>query len=170
MIGVGILTRVNAMHYFAYGANMRTGHMADVTASAELLGPAELPGHRFVINRNGVATVVPALHARVMGTLWRIGGQDEAGLDEYEGVAWGVYRKTRQVVRCAADGRLVSALMYVADESAPGTPRRDYLQGIVEAATDHGFDAAYVGELRTWFSYGQRKRTQVFPFERYPVG
>ncbi|MGH7700028.1 MAG: gamma-glutamylcyclotransferase family protein [Gemmatimonadales bacterium] len=134
-----------ADRYFAYGSNMSRAQMAVRCPGAAVVDRAVLGGHRFVINRRGVATVVPDAAAAVHGVLWTIGPEDERALDRYEGVAEGLYRRER--CRVTAGGRPVDALVYVAAEVAAGVPRAGYLELIVQAAEAHGLPAEYVREL-----------------------
>jgi hypothetical protein len=50
----------------------------------------ELPGWRFVINRRGVATLLPEPGACAAGLVWHLTTACEAALDKYEGVAGGL--------------------------------------------------------------------------------
>ena len=73
--------------YFAYGSNLCHRQMAYRCPAAQ---PAEtvcsLSGWRFIINRRGVATILPAPAFRVLGLIWHLTPDCEAALDEYEGV------------------------------------------------------------------------------------
>jgi AIG2-like family len=130
--------------YFAYGSNLCAVQMGRRCPAAEEGEVAELAGWRFVINRRGVATVVPEPGARVLGLIWRLTPACEAALDRYEGVAKGVYRKEE----LEAGG--APALVYLAAETALGAPRDGYLECILRAAEVRGFDAEYRAELTRW--------------------
>jgi len=132
--------------YFAYGMNMDTAAMAHRCGSPELVCLAQLEGHRFVINRRGVATVVEDNDV-VHGVLWELCGEDLDALDVFEGVALGNYRRTTATV-VPARGEPQEAIVYVASDPSPGPPRPGYLEAVVDAAMVHGFPEHYVAALR----------------------
>jgi gamma-glutamylcyclotransferase (GGCT)/AIG2-like uncharacterized protein YtfP len=135
---------------------------------ARLLGTARLDGHRFLIGSRGFATVVPDSGSRVYGVLWALDADGESALDEYEGVARGLYQKVTlavvglhaAVAEQAGDtpgkrGRVrrrVEALLYVACDESPGRPPVAYLGRIIRSAGASGFPPDYVAELRRWCS------------------
>lgn len=64
--------------------------------------------------------------------LWRTTDDDEASLDQYEGVSSGLYSKQYLRVK-HEDGDSVKALVYVAADKVEGDPRNGYMKKIVEA-------------------------------------
>jgi cation transport regulator ChaC len=140
---------VNTRRYFAYGSNMDRAQMRHRCPGAVVVGTARLRGHRFLINRRGVASVVPAVARDVYGVLWDIPLPHERALDNYEGIAVGWYYKTVVEVEALA-GDTQSALIYIACEQVEGLSRHGYMQRIVAAAEDFSLPQAYVRELRAW--------------------
>jgi gamma-glutamylcyclotransferase (GGCT)/AIG2-like uncharacterized protein YtfP len=135
--------------YFAYGSNMDHGQMSARCAGAVPLSTAVLAAHRFIINGQGVATVVSSRLSHVHGLLWSLSEEHERNLDEYEGVGEGMYLKeTRRVTD--ASGRPVEALIYVAADSTEGPPLAGYFERIVAAAERLCLPDEYRRELRTW--------------------
>jgi gamma-glutamylcyclotransferase (GGCT)/AIG2-like uncharacterized protein YtfP len=134
---------------FAYGSNMDRGAMSLRCPGAEPGEPAVLDGYRFWINRVGYASVVPDPDSKVYGVLWTVGAEEEVALDEYEEIDAGLYVKQQHVVTTNRAGR-VEALVYAATDSRPGRPAKDYLEGILEAAKQHGFPRGYLRELEGW--------------------
>ncbi|MEQ2008476.1 MAG: gamma-glutamylcyclotransferase family protein [Limisphaerales bacterium] len=130
------------MNYFAYGSNMDVQQMAVRCPDAVVVGTACLQGHRFLINTHGVATVVPSRGKTVHGVLWEISKADEASLDRYEGVASGFYCKATMRVR-QKSGRITTALIYIAKDEQPGTPRAGYMERVAAAAKSHRLSAEY---------------------------
>jgi hypothetical protein len=63
--------------------------MARRCPSARVLGVATVPGRRFLINRQGFATLVAAPAGRACGVVWSLSADDERSLDDDEGVAGG---------------------------------------------------------------------------------
>jgi len=147
-----------SMNYFAYGSNMDVQQMAVRCPDAVVVGTACLPGHRFLINTHGVATVVPAQGEAVHGVLWEVSKADEASLDYYEGVAAGFYRKVIARVRLD-NGNVADALIYLARDDKPGHARPGYLERVVAAAECHLLAHEYIKALRSTGERCNRKRT-----------
>lgn len=141
--------------YFAYGSNMDKTQMAERCPEAEFCGPAVLPDYKFALDSEGVATVIPCKGNEVKGCIWRINERDEATLDRYEGVRGGCY--TKETLKVRPEGYLSKfpMLTYVSARGAnTGTRRRNYMERIVAAAKELGFDDSYLGMLKDiWVGY-----------------
>jgi cation transport regulator ChaC len=134
--------------YFAYGANMHRPTMRRRCPGAQPLGPARLVGWRFLIFRDGYASVTARPGATVHGVLWRLAPREVAVLNAYESLESGLYVMRWLPVRAAEGTR--PALIYVGRRSTPGRPRPGYLEIILQAARDWGFPPAYREELGRW--------------------
>jgi hypothetical protein len=143
------MPQTSRVRYFAYGSNIVQMQMRSRCPGAPLLGTAGLDQYRFMINRLGVATVVPAADSTVYGVLWELTAAHEHALDAYEGVAEGWYYKAHIAVKSAAN-MVQQAMVYLACDRVAGVPQPGYLEAIVAAAETYGFPATYVRELRTW--------------------
>ncbi len=130
--------------YLAYGSNLCTDQMARRCPAAMPGEVVPLDGWRFVINREGFATLLPAPGAQAWGLLWHLTPACEAALDTYEGVETGEYRKVEWLVRAAP------ALVYLASEERPGPPRAGYLERILGGAAVLGMPGAYLAEIGAW--------------------
>lgn len=144
--------------YFAYGANMDIADMAKRAPNSRPLGPARLPRHRFIIMKEGYASVVRDPRRSVHGLLWDLSLADLRPLDKFEGVDRGLYTKINQPV--VVEGGAKRALVYVASSAEPGRPKAGYLEGIVAAARALGFPAAYIAELDRWIAGGVMKNAE----------
>jgi len=142
---MSVAGRSNQRAYFAYGINMDRDEMAYRCPRATLRGTATLDGHRFVINREGVATLVPTERSLVFGVLWNLTPVDEVALDLFEGVDEGFYEK--QVILARYSGQDCPALIYLSSNSTPGRPRPGYLETVCDAARSHRFPPTYVADL-----------------------
>jgi len=131
--------------YFAYGSNMCADQMRRRCPRSRPVGSVAAVGWRFLVNRAGFATIARETAGVVHGIVWSLDAADEGPLDDYEGVAEGHYRK--EVV--ALDG-YGPAMVYRAADERRGVPLGDYLDGIIVAARDAAFPAAYVAELAGW--------------------
>jgi cation transport regulator ChaC len=133
------------MLHFAYGSNMHLGLMRARCTDAGVVGRAVLRDHRFVITRDGYASVTPARGGVVHGVLWRLSPRDLAALNAYENIDAGLFR--RVLLSVQADSRLVRALVYIGRSGAPGRPRAGYMELVATAAREAGLPCEYVADL-----------------------
>ena len=137
------------MLHFAYGSNMDRRLMRRHCPGAEIVGNAVLRDHRFIIMKEGYASVVPARGGVVHGLLWRISPRDLTALNAYENIDAGLYRAASLSVHAA--GRAVRALVYLGRSGVPGRPRLGYMDLVAAAAREAGLPARYVANLvRIW--------------------
>ena len=140
--------------YFAYGSNMSRAMMRPRCPAAREIGVARLDGWRFMIMREGYASIVPAPAGAVHGLLWRLTPRDIAALNAYERLDQGLYRAAKVTVRCGA--RRIAALVYVGASRAPGVPRPGYLELVLASAREVGLPAAYVDGIARLVPPGPR--------------
>jgi hypothetical protein len=150
--------------HFAYGANMSRAIMRRHARTAEPLGVAELPGHRFVITGDGYASVEPARAHTVHGVLWRNTPRDRVTLDAWENVSAGLYRAETLAVRHA--GELMPALVYFARPRGEGRPKPGYIELVIAAAREWDLPPRHIRALEAWLALrplgaGNRKLEDV---------
>ena len=108
--------------HFAYGSNMSRKGMAARCPDGEAVGPAILEDYRFIIMTDGYASVEPKLGQDVHGVMWRLTPRDLSGLNAYESLQAGLYR--RVMVPVLFDRVRLNALVYlgtyVGGRHAPG--------------------------------------------------
>ena len=138
---------MTALH-FAYGANMSRAVMHKYAPGARPLGPATLPGHRFVITADGYASVEPSAGSAVHGVLWRITARDRVTLDAWENVAAGLYRAETLGVR--RKRCLVPALVYFAREGGEGRAKPGYLELVLAAAREWELPSSHIRSLQAF--------------------
>jgi len=119
--------------------------MAARCPGARALGPASLEGWRFLIIREGYASVTPAPGLAVHGVLWRLSPRDLAALNAYENLAAGLY--VRRLLPVSVGARRTSALVYVAPRRSEGRPRPGYQELVVAAAREWSLPEHYVRGL-----------------------
>src|SRR5215210_7185543 len=119
--------------------------MAAHCPASKAIGTARLMRHRFVIMREGYASVVRDPRRVTWGMLWDLAVGDMPALDRYESVAGGLYVKMSQMV--LTDKGPKRALVYVARRAGAGTPHPGYLEGVIAAAGVAGLPADYVREI-----------------------
>lgn len=134
--------------YFAYGANMDAAAMAARCPGSRLIGQGRLNRHRFIVMREGYASVVRDPRATVWGVVWELALADVPALDRYEGVAGGLYVKAAQPV--TTDVGIRRALIYFGRSTAAGIPRPGYLEAVLAAAQAAQLPGPYIQEMRGW--------------------
>jgi hypothetical protein len=149
--------------HFAYGSNMSRALMRRRCPGARPLGPARLDGWRFMIMREGYASVVPEPGAAVHGVVWRLTPRDLAALNAYESLDRGLY--VRRVLPVAVVGCRRPALVYVAPGRALGRPRPGYQELVVAAAREWSLPEAYVHSLTRLICSGLHGTLTVAPGE-----
>lgn len=132
--------------YFAYGSNMDRAAMAARCPASRAIGSARLVRHRFVLMREGYASVVRDPGRDVHGLLWDLALRDVAALDRYEAIDSGLYHKITQAVVTPEGPR--RALVYVGSNDGGGRPPRGYIEAILRAAREAGLPPRYIDEVR----------------------
>jgi gamma-glutamylcyclotransferase (GGCT)/AIG2-like uncharacterized protein YtfP len=138
--------------YAAYGSNLDPERMADRAPHSPLQGNGWLEGWRLTFGGEDVSwegplgTVVEDAGHRVFVALYDVHPQDEKVLDEWEGVAIGLWNKIR--VRISTLDGDVTAWIYVLNAYEGGVPSARYLGMLAEAAEAGGAPDDYVAELR----------------------
>jgi len=134
--------------HFTYGSNMSRTLMRAHAPDAQPIGCARLCGYRFIITRDGYASVVPRAGSSVHGVLWRVTARDLALLNAYESIDAGLYRRVRLPVVCDAGRK--EALVYLGRDRNVGRPRPGYLDVVLTAARDWELPAPYIRSLQRW--------------------
>ncbi len=132
-------------HYFAYGSNMDRAHMAKLGPQAEALGIASIDHRRFFIAHGGYGSIARKRGSTVHGVLWRISARDLVALDRYEAIGDGLYQHA--VLPVHFDNKLLSGLVYVANDARPARPRPEYRNLLLAAARDWKLPDGYLAEL-----------------------
>jgi hypothetical protein len=161
--------------YFAYGSNMDREAMAVRCPASKAVGIARLARHRFLVTREGYASVVRDPRRTVWGLLWDLSLADGPALDRYESVASRLYVKVMQPVLTDAGPR--RALVYVGRSAEPGLPRPGYLEKLLASARDAGLPDDHLREIaallppsaRPAGEASQRRATAVRPLWASPA-
>ena len=138
----------DARFYFAYGSNVNQEQMASRCNDALPVALAYVQNSKFVINSNGVATIIPAPGLVVGGVLCQISKSDGDELDIYEGVSSNLYIKEICVV--SVGNKNVDSLLYIATNSEFGNPRKNYLETIIDGIVSFNGDKEWLDEVRSW--------------------
>jgi AIG2-like family len=138
--------------YAAYASNLDPDQMALRAPHSPHQGTGWIVGWRFTFGgedrgwEGALATVVEEHGSSVFVALYDVPEMDERELDEWDGAAIGVYRKTRVRVH-TLDGEQL-AWLYVLDDYEGGLPSARYLGIIADAAEKAGAPDDYVADLR----------------------
>jgi gamma-glutamylcyclotransferase (GGCT)/AIG2-like uncharacterized protein YtfP len=133
------------MLHFAYGSNMDRASMRRRCPGARAIGPAWLDNWRFIVTRDGYASIVPAPGEVVHGVLWHLSPRDLAAVNAYESLDSGLYHRRMLPVRRASG--CIRALVYVGRDRCPGRPKPGYHDVVVAAARAWNLPEDYVRGL-----------------------
>jgi hypothetical protein len=136
--------------HFAYGSNMSRRLMQIRCPAAQAIGVTAVRGWRFIIMREGFASIVPEPGGIVYGVLWRLSPRDLAAINAYESLDSGLY--VRRTLPVRLHGQTMPALAYVSGRRGEGRPRAGYMAVVEQAARDWDLPARYVESLRRWAS------------------
>jgi gamma-glutamylcyclotransferase (GGCT)/AIG2-like uncharacterized protein YtfP len=136
--------------YFAYGANMDVAAMARRCPRSKPLGLARLPRHRFIVTRDGYASVIRDPRDEVHGVLWDCGLSDIRVLDKFEDIASGLYVKINQPV--IVPGGAKRALVYIGRSGEVGRPKPGYLEDVIASAKHWALPEAYLAAMNRFLS------------------
>lgn len=165
------MKKSNKKLYVAYGSNLHLRQMSYRCPDAEVFGTGVVKNHSLTFwgnwSRNGVATILPGADTDVPVAVWEISASDEESLDVYEGYP-NLYRKENIEV-VMADGSVVTAMVYLMNETYPGgairmrdsLPSDAYYNTIASGYHSFGFDLKFLAQARAKV---QRKVSQR---ERY---
>jgi gamma-glutamylcyclotransferase (GGCT)/AIG2-like uncharacterized protein YtfP len=139
--------------YAAYGSNLDPERMSLRAPHSPLQGSGWLEGWRLTFGGEDVSwegplgTVVEDPDHQVYVALYDVTELDEKTLDEWEGVAIGLWNKIR--VRVSTLDGDVTAWIYVLNGYEGGMPSARYLGMLADAAEAGGAPDDYVTELRS---------------------
>jgi gamma-glutamylcyclotransferase (GGCT)/AIG2-like uncharacterized protein YtfP len=139
--------------YAAYGSNLDPERMAKRAPHSPQEGTGWLVGWRLTFGGEDVSwegalgTVVEDEGHQVYVALYDLTPADERALDEWEGVAIGLWNKIR--VRVSALDGDVTAWLYVLNAYEGGLPTAIYLGMLADAAEAGGAPDDYVADLRS---------------------
>jgi gamma-glutamylcyclotransferase (GGCT)/AIG2-like uncharacterized protein YtfP len=136
--------------YFAYGLNMDPAGMAQRCPRSTALGLARLPRHRFIVTRDGYASVIRDPREEVHGVLWDCALGDIRTLDKFEELASGLYVKISQPVILAGGAK--RALVYIGRSGEVGKPKPGYMETVIVSAKHWSLPASYIAGLNQFLS------------------
>ncbi|MFI9269150.1 gamma-glutamylcyclotransferase [Kitasatospora sp. NPDC052896] len=138
--------------YAAYATNLDARQMSRRAPHSPLRGTGWLDGWRLTFGgeqlgwEGSLATVVEDEKEQVFVSLYDVAPMDEEGLDRWEGLQLGIYRKIRLRAH-TLDGD-IPVWTYVLNDYEGGLPAARYLGLIADAAESAGAPDDYVLDLR----------------------
>jgi len=117
---------------------------------ARFIGDGLLDNYQFIINQFGDASIIRNDESIVYGIVWDISENEVKVLDAFENVSDTNTVKEFVSIDLVNRKRLDTVLVHIARNSVPGKPKRKYIKSIINAATEYGFPAKYIEELRLW--------------------
>lgn len=141
------------MHYFAYGANMDVETLKErkVEFTPVLIGKVRdvrLVFHVPGADDTGRADLMDDRRSHVHGVIYDVPEASLAGLDVYEGVERGRYRRQQMVVQTER-GELTCDVYRGAKFRAGLKPSPDYLARLIRGAQHHGLPQHYLTFLQS---------------------
>lgn len=135
-------------HLFAYGSLLDEALLRERCPDPTFLTLAHYDSRRFIINSDGVATLVPRKGYRTYGVLWLVHEIGLAALDIHAGVPQ-EYDRFGAFAR-SASGELCVSEFYATRNRTEGNADSKYLRPIIAAALQWKFPDAYVAEIASW--------------------
>jgi gamma-glutamylcyclotransferase (GGCT)/AIG2-like uncharacterized protein YtfP len=138
---------VAALHYFAFGSNLRGARLRERAPSARSLGAARLEGFRLCLDKpardgSGKLNLTRDAAAAVWGVVFQIEGSELAMLDGFEPG----YRQISVSVHLR--GGLLEAQTYLCDQRTPGLRAQPWYRALILAgANEHALPAEWIGIL-----------------------
>ena len=141
------------MHYFAYGANMDVETLKERNVDFKPVAIGKLRDVRLVFHvpgadDTGKADLMDDRRSHVHGVIYDVPESCLQGLDVYEDVERGRYRRQEVVVQTRL-GELPCAVYRGAKFRAGLKPSHDYLGRLIRGALHHGLPQHYLTFLQS---------------------
>ena len=136
------------MYYFAYGANMDVETLKDRNVNFQQITIGKIRDVRLVFHvpghdDTGKADLMDDRRSHVHGVIYDVPEESLVGLDVYEGIERGRYRRQQASVQTSR-GELSCAIYRGAKFKAGLKPSPDYLERMVRGAKHHGLPEHYL--------------------------
>ena len=142
--------------HFGYGSNMSESYMKQYTPGLKYVRNAQLPNFEIQFRKysenmqGGISSIIEKPGGMIYGVLYWIPRKEIEELDILEDVPLGIYkRETFQVL--GDDGEWYAADLYrVTEPKGPYEPAKQYLDLMINGATEHGINAEWLATLKKW--------------------
>ncbi len=136
--------------YFAYCSNMSRRRLLSRVAAARSLGRARIGGWSLRFDKpgrdgSGKANLVEDPEAHAWGVIYEVSTAEWPTPDRFEPG----YRRER--LRVALDARtlVVQSYLFTPRIETPPPPTNEYLEHLLEGASEHRLPAAYIDSIRS---------------------
>ncbi len=140
--------------YFAYGSNLLKHQMQARCPGARLHSVVRVQGYElcfpmisFTRSGMGVASIRPNEDAYVEGVIYEMTPDDFRRLDHYESEGTKYRRDTITIPKLGEVWTYFPRL----DAGHHYPPSEEYLNAVIEGATEHGLSAEYIATLRAFW-------------------
>jgi len=137
-------------HLFAHSEFMAEDRLRELGSEAEFVCVAYYESRRWIVNSEGIASVIPRRGHQVHGVIWRIPEIELAALDIYLGVPSNVERFG--ALAYLPNGRRITSEYYGTKIRELGAASAEYLAPILKAGRERGLPDSYVEEMAAWIN------------------
>lgn len=143
------------MYYYAYGSNLSTKYIRDYCPSAQFVMRAQLPNYQIEFRRfstdlqGGISTIMEAPGQLVHGIIYEIPKAEILELDILEDIPLGLYKRETFLVMDERGEWQRADLYRVVKPEGPFDPAPQYVDMMIEGATEHELAPHYTEWLRS---------------------
>ena len=149
---------MDEMLYFAYGSNLLRSQMQARCPGARVHSVVRLEGYElcfpmisFTRSGMGVASIRPNEDAYVEGVIYEMTADDFRRLDHYESEGT-KYRRDKITIPKLGE---VWTYFLRLDAGHHYPPSKEYLNAVIQGATEHGLSAEYIDTLHAFWDKEQ---------------
>lgn len=141
-------------HVFAFDELMDEMRIRELCPDPRFVMTARYLSKRWVVNDQGVATLVPRRDFTVYGVIWEITEVAQTGLDIQMGVP-SIYDRFGSFARGPAEELVLSEYYGARNNRTLGKATPEYLQPILDAGRCWAFPSSYLDEIGSWIETDQ---------------
>ena len=136
-------------HVFTYDQLMAEARIRELCPDPRFVMTARYLSKRFIVNDEGVATLVPRRGFKVWGVVWEVSEVAQTALDIALGLP-GHCDRFGSFARGAAGELILSEYYGSLNNRTLGSATPDYLGQILDATRQWGFPQVYLDEIASW--------------------
>lgn len=137
-------------HVFAFDLLMREDCIREYCPSAMLVTAARLLSRRWLVNQDGIATIMPCRGSTVHGVVWEITKRDQFTLETKLGVPAKLDRSG--ALARGPQEEMIATELYASGKHRFGVADTLDIPQLITTGRELGFPEAYLSELATWAS------------------
>jgi gamma-glutamylcyclotransferase len=133
---------IERKNYFAYGSNLLIAQMNERCPNNIIKCKGILNDYKWIINKRGVANIIPSKEDFVEGLIYEITDADEYNLGLKEGVFKKSYNKTNLNI-IGPNNETIDCLVYIDPIQETGFPKGGYEDRLIRGKRDAGLSHEY---------------------------